>query len=148
MAVPRYDFPAFLEGRVAKDKYSRWLHRKAAAHARRDRKRLLVSVELSAYKQKIHAAVCHSAGIDWYTGENLEWEKISSYNNDESKLNRSKYKAGLGLLPTVDHVLGETGVYDFVICGWRTNDAKNDLNLQEFLDVCRKVIARHGSSNL
>jgi hypothetical protein len=147
MAIPRYDFPVFLEGRVTKDKYSRWLHRKAAAHARRDRKRLPDSIELSAYKQKIHAAVCNSDGVDWYTGEPLDWEKISSYNNDESKLNRSKYKAGLALLPTVDHVLGEAGLYDFVICGWRTNDAKNDLNLTEFLDVCRKVIARHGSSS-
>jgi len=87
-------------------------------------------------------------GTDWYTGEQLEWEKIGTYSNEESRANRSRYKAGLALLPTVDHVLGEDNVYDFVICGWRTNDAKNDLNLKEFLDVCRKVVARHGSANL
>ena len=148
MTSPRYDLPAFLQSRVAVEKYRRWLHRKAAAHVRRDRKRLPTPLELSLYKQKIHQAVLQSDGVDWYTGEALEWEKISSYDNAEFKLNRSKYKAGFALLPTVDHVLGETEAFDFVICGWRTNDAKNDLNLQEFLEVCRKVIARHGSANL
>jgi hypothetical protein len=148
MASPSYEFPPFLNGRVTKQKYNTWLAHKAKAHVKRDRKRLSSTVTTSDYKQKIHRAVCTSGGIDWYTGENLEWEKISTYDNDESKTHRSHYKAGLALLPTVDHVSGEGNVYDFVICGWRTNDAKNDLNLQEFLDVCRKVLARHGSANL
>lgn len=47
-------------------------------------------------------------------------------------------------MPTVDHVVRASGGWDFVICGWRTNDAKNDLSLAEFLAVCRLVIARHG----
>ena len=148
MASLHYELPPFLTGRVSKEKYSRWLAHKAATHAKRDRERLPSIVVISDYKQKIHKAVCASDGIDWYTGERLEWEKIGTYNNDESKANRSHYKAGLALLPTVDHVLGENSVYDFVICGWRTNGAKNDLNLLEFLDVCRKVVARHGSAHL
>lgn len=68
----------------------------------------------------IHNAVCASEGLDFYTGESLEWEKISSYSNDESKAARSVYKASLARLPTADHVLLEDGRYDFVICGWRT----------------------------
>ncbi|HWA69285.1 MAG TPA: hypothetical protein VG821_05570 [Rhizomicrobium sp.] len=110
MAIPSYDLPPFLEGRVTAQKYRRWLHRKASAHARRDRKRVPAPIELALYKQRIHQAVCQSDGVDWYTGEALEWEKISTYDNAESKLNRSKYKAGLALLPTLDHQLGETGV--------------------------------------
>jgi hypothetical protein len=148
MGLPRYELPSFLTGRVTSQKYSRWLTHKAATHAKRDRKRLPSTVVISDYKQKMHKAVCGSDGIDWYTGEKLDWEKIGTYNNDQSKANRSHYKAGLALLPTIDHVLGENSVYDFVICGWRTNDAKNDLNLVEFLDVCRKVVARHGSASL
>jgi elongation factor Tu len=54
------------------------------------------------------------------------------------------YKAGFALLPTVDHVTNTTDGYDFVICGWRTNDAKNDLSLLDFLGLCRLVLNRHG----
>jgi hypothetical protein len=45
------------------------------------------------------------------------------------------------MLPTIDHVLMEDGTYDFVVCAWRTNDAKNDLSHEEFVDLCRRVIA-------
>jgi len=144
MAVQRYELPDFLEGRVTKENYVRWLHRKAMAHVKRDRLRTAQQITNTIYKQQIHAAVCASAGLDWYTGEPLAWEKISTYDNAQSKADRSLYKAGFALLPTVDHVLRFDGAYDFVICGWRTNDAKNDLSLTEFLKLCRLVIARHG----
>lgn len=139
-----YQLPEFLAGRVTRDVYVRWLHRKAAAHVKRDRLRMVGKIANAAYKQQIHAAVCGSGGLDWYTGEPLNWEKISTYDNASSKADRSVYKAGFALLPTVDHVLRLDGAYDFVICGWRTNDAKNDLSLTEFLKLCRLVIARHG----
>lgn len=143
-ALQRNELPPFLVGRVTREAYARWLHRKAVAHVKRDRLRLAGPISTSGYKQQIHAAVCASNGADWYTGEPLAWEIISTYNNDESKADRSAYKARFAHLPTVDHVLREDGAYDFVICGWRTNDAKNDLSLGEFLDVCRRVLARHG----
>jgi hypothetical protein len=144
MVVQRYELPAFLYGRVSRETYLRWLHRKALAHVRRDRLRLPDPITNTVYKQQIHAAVHASGGLDWYTGEPLAWEKISTYDNDASKADRSAYKAGFALLPTVDHVLRLDGAYDFVICGWRTNDAKNDLSLVEFLRLCRLVIAHHG----
>lgn len=144
MAALRYELPDFLNGRVTKENYVRWLHRKAMAHVKRDRLRLDAQITNTIYKQQIHEAVRASAGLDWYTGEPLAWEKISTYDNEQSKADRSLYKAGFALLPTVDHVLRLDGAYDFVICGWRTNDAKNDLSLTEFLKLCRLVIARHG----
>jgi hypothetical protein len=144
MPLQQYPFPDFLEGRVTTQQYGRWLQRKAAAHVKRDRKRLSIPVVLSTYKRLIHTAVCTSGGVDWYTGEPLLWELISTYDNEKSKADRSHYKAGFALLPTIDHVLGDDGKYDFVICGWRTNDAKNDLSLDEFLTVCQLVLARHG----
>jgi len=141
----KYNLPDFLTGKLMSEQYQRWLSRKAQAHCKRDRRRNSEhSFQLADYKQRIHEAVCKSNGIDWYTGETLNWKLISTYNNDESKLGRSTYKAGFALLPTVDHVLKEKGKYEFVICGWRTNDAKNDLSLKEFLELCRLVLLRHG----
>lgn len=142
----KYPLPKFLVGRVSAEQYRRWLHRKAAAHCKRDRKRHPDrAIALSGYKLLIHDAVIASNGADWYTGEALSWEQISTYCNEDSRAGRSKYKAGYALLPTVDHIADSGNAYQFVICGWRTNDAKNDLTLTEFLSVCRLVIAKHGS---
>jgi len=138
-----YPLPTFLEGKIARAVYMRWLHRKAVAHAKRDRKRSDDKIAIADYKQQIHKAVCQSDGIDWYTGEQLEWGKISTYDNDQSKAERSKYKASLALLPTVDHVSREDKGWDFVICSWRTNDAKNDLNYADFVTLCQRVLLRH-----
>lgn len=145
VSLIRYALPQFLDGRVTRQNYVRWLSRKAQAHTKRDRQRLSEAIALAHYKQQIHEAVARSDGVDWYTGEPLAWEKISTYNNAESKLSRSIYKASFALLPTVDHVLRSDGLYDFVICGWRTNDAKNDLSLYEFVALCRRVVDRHGA---
>jgi hypothetical protein len=82
--------------------------------------------------------VCLSIGTDEYTGEQLAWNLISTYNNDESKQGRRAYKARFALLPTVDHVGDGTGAADFKICGWRTNDAKGDLSLEEFVALCSR----------
>ncbi|MDO9226469.1 MAG: hypothetical protein Q8M09_19760 [Pseudomonadota bacterium] len=140
----KYAFPAFLAGVVSQDVYLRWLQRKAQAHVKRDRRRGNVSATNAAYKQAIHAAVLDCAGRDSYTGDWLQWERISQYDNDESKEQGRHYKKGLALLPTVDHVGDGTGAADFVICGWRTNDTKNDLSLSEFISVCQAVLKHQG----
>lgn len=138
-----FALPGFLRSRVSQEAYSRWLSRKAAAHLKRDRARSTHEITGSDYRQRIHSAVCASGGIDFYTGEPLAWEMLSTYRNEDSKAGRAAYKAGFALLPTVDHVLLDDGRYDFVICGWRTNDAKHDLCHAEFIQLCRRVIAHH-----
>ena len=50
------------------------------------------------------------------------------------------YKKTFALLPTVDHVGDGTGSPNFQICGWRTNDSKSDLDLAEFLALCRRLL--------
>lgn len=135
-----YPLPPFLEGRISEAAYRRWLRHKCAAHVKRDRKRSAHEITGLDYRTKMHAAVCTSAGRDFYTGEELRWDLIGTYSNDESKAGRSNYKSGMALLPTIDHVLMEDGTYDFVVCAWRTNDAKNDMSHADFLDLCRKVI--------
>ena len=137
----KYAIPAFLAAIVTQAIYLRWLHRKAIAHIRRDRKRGNERETNETYKIAIHRAVCASGGRDAYTGEALDWHLISKYDNDASKKDGRKYKALFGLLPTVDHVGDGTGSADFEICAWRTNDAKNDLTRQEFVALCRKVVS-------
>ncbi len=138
-----FALPAFVQDHVSQEAYTRWLGRKAAAHLKRDRLRSRHEITGSHYRRQIHSAVRESGGLDFYTGEPLAWDKVSTYSNADSKAGRSAYKAGFALLPTVDHVVLADGRYDFVIRGWRTNDAKNDLCHADFLKLCRQVIAHH-----
>lgn len=140
-----FDLPPFLDGIVSREAYVRWLQRKAVAHVKRDRKRANRAALVSDYKRAIHRAVCASDGRDAYTNESLDWHLISTYDNDESKQGRRGYKAKFGLLPTVDHVGDGTGPADFAICGWRTNDAKGDLTLEEFVVLCARVVTANQS---
>lgn len=141
----RYKLPDCLISRTDQGTYERWLRRKADAHVKRDRKRCSYEIMGEEYRLLIHEAVSRSGGKDHYTGEDLRWDLLSTYDNEASRLDRVAYKASLALLPTVDHVPGADGRYDFVICGWRTNDAKNDLSHDDFIALCRKVIAHHES---
>jgi hypothetical protein len=111
---------------------------------KRDRGRSQTGVSQSQYKQAIHAAVVHSEGRDAYTGEQLDWKLISTYSNEESKAGRHGYKAGFALLPTVDHESAGATAASFRICGWRTNDAKHDLSMPSFIDLCKMVLRHQG----
>jgi hypothetical protein len=137
----KYTLPHFLNGVVTQQTYLRWLGRKSIAHVRRDRKRGNQAAVNEAYKMAIHGAVLESKGMDHYTGESLNWALISTYDNATSKEKRHHYKAGFALLPTVDHVGDGLGVPVFKICSWRTNDAKNDLTHNEFVELCRRVVS-------
>jgi hypothetical protein len=44
----------------------------------------------------IHKAVVASAGLDDYTGQELAWDKISTYDNAKSKEGGRKYKKSFG----------------------------------------------------
>lgn len=140
----KYPLPPFLTDVVTQEAYETWLRRKAQAHVKRDRRRGNTTAIGESYRVVIHAAVVASNGKDAYTGEMLDWTLISQYDNDLSKEHGRHYKKGFALLPTVDHVDDGLGVANFKICGWRTNDAKHDLDLAEFIAVCRTVLEHHG----
>ncbi|MFG6490525.1 hypothetical protein ACG04R_27930 [Roseateles sp. BYS78W] len=135
--------PTFLESVVTPEAYERWLNRKAMAHVKRDRGRghSTDTATRALYKEAIHAAVVLSGGRDAYTGEQLDWHLISTYDNDESKLGRHQYKARFAMLPSVDHLDAGATEASFRICAWRTNDAKNDLSIEAFVALCRQVVA-------
>ena len=140
----KYRLPPFMPDSVTQTVYERWLRRKAQAHVKRDRRRGNDSAIGETYRAAIHVAVENSSGHDAYTGQVLDWSLISKYNNDDSKERGREYKKEFALLPTIDHVGDGTGPADFKICGWRTNDAKHDLELNEFLRVCRSVLEHQG----
>lgn len=144
--MPRkHTIPVFLDGVVSPEAYERWLQRKAAAHVKRDRGRGR-TVTRPLYKEAIHEAVILSNGCDGYTGESLDWHLISTYRNEESKAGRHGYKSGFALLPTVDHIDAGATESSFRICAWRTNDAKNDLSPEQFIELCSKVLIFAGYS--
>jgi hypothetical protein len=111
----KYAMPTFLAGIMDQDRYERWLRRKAVAHAKGDIKRFGRGSSPEHYRTLIHEAVCTSNGRDFYTGEDLHWDKISTYDNAASQNGKTKYKAGFALLPSLDHVWNEDGSLSFVI---------------------------------
>ena len=139
MAI-KYVLPAFLDGTLTREVYVRWLHRKAQAHARRDRRRWKRTISPSDYKQAIHQAVLRADGRDSYTREPLDWSLLSEWDNRESQRQGSKYKRRFALLPTVDHVDPESTEANFRICGWRTNDCKHDLTVEELRTFCEAFL--------
>ena len=140
----KYQLPPFLKDQVTQEVYERWLRRKAQAHVNRDRDRGNALAIGEKYRNAIHSAVELSEGRDFYTGEHLDWSLISKYNNEESKKIGREYKRKFALLPTVDHLGDGMGYPDFQICSWRTNDAKNDLDLSTFLTLCQAILEHHG----
>ncbi len=140
----KYSRPEFLPPTITTEQYERWLSRKAVAHCRRDQNRGNITATPSEYKAAIHKAVIASNGVDAYTGEILDWSLISQYRNEDSKASGRQYRKQFCLLPTVDHVGDGLGAADFRICSWRTNDAKNDLSLEEFLALCKAVLQHNG----
>ena len=144
----KYGLPPFLSDKVSEQSYLRWLDRKSRAHVRRDKRRNNTSANNVAYKEAIHRAVLESNGRDYYTSELLDWSLISQYDNAESKHGRRQYKAKFALLPTIDHVGDGLGTADFKICSWRTNDAKHDLTHDDFVELCRRVVAHFERSTL
>ena len=146
MPMLKHPLPQFLTGKVLSATYTRWLQRKASAHVRRDKKRYSGEINVSSYKDKIHEAVLQSAGSDKYTGEYLDWSLLSKYNNEKSRDGRRAYKAELALLPTVDHVESANHKTEFCIRSRRTNDAKHDLSVESFLDLCVRALKHNGYS--
>ena len=144
MPEKKHLLPTFLDGIVSPETYDQWLYRKAKAHVKRDRQRGHLNVTGSMYRAAIHEAVVRSAGRDAYTGEKLDWHLISTYDNEQSKEGKHHYKASFALLPTVDHIEASSSSATFHICAWRTNDAKNDLSTEAFLDLCAKVLKHAG----
>jgi len=138
--MKKYQLVAPLSNIVEQATYEKWLHRKASSHVKRDRARGNTTAMVAEYKIEIHRAVLECNGLDVYTQEKLDWSLLSKYDNDQSKLHGRRYKKLFAMLPSVDHVDDGLGKPNFKICSWQTNDAKNDLEYSEFVELCHKVV--------
>ena len=139
--TPKYPLPDVLKGKCSQEDYTHWLYGKAGAHIRRDLKRGNTLATPELYRQAIHAAVCDGGDKDAYTGKPLRWDLIRTYDNKKAKAGKRKYKQKFADLPTLDHVDDGLGFPNFKICSWKINDCKSDLTHEEFIEVCRQVIA-------
>jgi hypothetical protein len=84
--MKKYQLPDFLSATpLAQAGYQRWLHGRAVAHVKRDKKRGNTTATNEIYKIAIHQAVIRSGGRDHYTGEPLNWSLVGHYSNEESK---------------------------------------------------------------
>ncbi len=138
----KYQLPDFLSlAGLTQVAYEKWLNGRAVAHVKRDKGRGNTKATNEVYKIAIHRAVIHSGGVDWYTGELLDWSLIGRYRNEESKAKRRSYKAAMALMPSIDHVSDGLGDAEFKISALRTNGAKSDLTHAEFVSLCRRVVA-------
>ncbi len=140
----KYPFPKFLNDICTEKKYLRWLSAKSQAHVCRDKRRGSNYSINEHYKVAIHQAVLLSKGFDFYTGKKLDWHLIGTYDNTKSKKGKRRYKYEFQNLPTVDHVNDVNGKLEVRICSWKVNDAKSDMTLKEFVDLCKNVV-KHNS---
>lgn len=138
--MKKYQLISPLSETVDQAVYEKWLSRKARAHVKRDRERGNKTANVAEYKVEIHRAVLECNGLDEYTQERLDWSLISKYDNEQSKLHGRNYKKLFAMLPSVDHVDDGLGEANFKICSWQTNDAKNDLAYNEFVELCKKIV--------
>jgi hypothetical protein len=145
----KYQLPICLEElRVDETAFVRWLHRKAMAHVRRDRRRGFRDSFVSRYKEHIIRAVAEANGCDFYTGQQLDWRLISKWNNDDASAKGGEYKRAFWNLPTVDHEDPRNPLSPIRLCSWRVNDAKNDQTIEELLklaDDIRKWLTYQGA---
>jgi hypothetical protein len=118
--------------------YPGWVQRKAVTLCKRDQKRG-GNGNVQQYRLAIHQAVLASEGRDHWTGESLAWELIGTYDPKEAASDKGEHRKQYAMLPTIAHRSGEPGP-DFVVCAWRTSDAKHDMTPEELLTFCTAVV--------
>ena len=119
--------------------YNKWLNAQASSCRARDRALIDPRPSLSDYRRVIHLAVQRSRGLDEYTGEPIEWNRL---NHERPMAGGRKGHRLRGRWPSVDHYHG-TGKLNYRICSGQVNLAKGPLDHQQFVEMCRKVANNH-----
>ncbi|MEB3362495.1 MAG: hypothetical protein VKI42_10280 [Synechococcaceae cyanobacterium] len=123
---------------AARHIYPGWVQRKAVTLCKRDQKRG-GSGTVQQYRLAIHQAVLASEGRDHWTGEWLDWELIGTYDPKEAAADRGEHRKRFAMVPTLAHRSSDSAP-DFVVCAWRTSDAKHDMTAEELLTFCTAVV--------
>jgi hypothetical protein len=139
----KYPLPDFLKGKCTQSFYSKWLANKADDLMNRDMKHdkpYMHGISLMEYRRKIHEAVIETGLYDPYTGDELRWDLIGTWDADRIPADSGKYKKKYALMPTVDHIDPEATTLELEICSWQVNDCKSDFNPADFAAFCVKVV--------
>lgn len=92
----------------------------------------------------IHQAILDNGLLDPFTGEMLRWDLLGVWDDSQTKNPDRELIKKFSLLPTVDHVEPFGAVPGFEICSWLINRCKADMTLDEFVALCKKIIAFRG----
>jgi hypothetical protein len=151
--VHKYELPPLLQGVMSVSQFDKLLNCKADTLRKRDLKLgrpYAAQFSKAAYKEKIYAAFLTSGPDDPYTGDTLRWDLLGKWNNKKEALlceelsAREAFGEDFFLLPTVDHIDPGSDKLEFEICSWIVNVSKSIMNREEYLALCRKVIAHSG----
>ena len=139
--------------KIKPKKFNAWVVKKAASLWKRDKSKLSKIDDTKKfndgekrveYRDAIYEAIAAmKVNKCPYTGDELEWDKIGTWKNDDAKAEGKDYKKKFALMPTIDHKNAEPKP-DFVICSWIANDTKNDLTQEDFIKLCKSVLIHHG----
>ena len=131
-----------------KEKFIEWALERHSRLKARDKKWLDKHPEnkmqlpaANEYFEAVYDALAECNNKDYYTGDPLNWE-ISIEDDPEQDACPAKVRQER---ITFDHVHGRNlSNLKFVMCAGKTNDAKNDLSKEKFIDLCKKVLTHSG----
>jgi hypothetical protein len=140
-SLPIYFPPDFAKGKCTVRQFRKWLKDRTRTLYCRDvelKRPYALNSSWSTYTHMMNDAAQHGQ-FDPYTGVELTWEEIDTWNPDLARGNR-EYAKAFALMPTIDHIDPAADVLEFEICSWKINSCKGNLNPQEFVDLCKRVV--------
>ena len=154
-AVPEapalYFLPPYLEGIMTLDTYRKMIETKAHHLFVRDQKgnRPCVKGQTCAgYKMEIHRTFLANGPLDPYTGDPMDFALIGVLDPGLARKDGRVFMKKFGKMPTIDHIDPDATDLKFEVCSLLVNECKNDLNADEFVGLCNKVVAFRGKTDL
>jgi hypothetical protein len=142
--------PGWMSGIVDTVKYRAWLLKRAKEIRKSDLERGRVfakSHEASDYRRLINDAVYANGRYDPFTGDTLDWTLIKEWDTSKSIDSTGAYIKKFALLPVVDHIDPEAADLRFEICANQVNLCKSHLTPDEFVALCRRIVAYRDAGN-
>jgi putative endonuclease len=147
-AVRKYILPPYLAGIWTTAKYEHCIDVRAEDIYRRDlvlKRPYALTGSKAIYKEQIHKAFLGGDGADPYTGDILDftagkWPSLKPLHG----LKAGRFDKAFYLLPVVDHIDPYAATLSFEICSWLVNECKNNLNPDEFIALCKKIVVYRG----
>jgi hypothetical protein len=146
-APAQYFLPDFLNGVLTLDQYREWIEDKSHHVFVKDQKRrrpCAAGHSCADYKMAIHRAICANGLLDPYSGEEMGWKLVGVLDPDKAKAGRKVFLKRFAMMPTIDHVDPEATDLKLEVCSLMVNECKNNLNADEFVGLCKKVVAFRG----